>query len=82
MSASASPPPSSPPRSGILVTGTEVLTGIISGYEGSKPRQVLITEADVPRILLHFAEAEGGSPPPPPRIAPEPAPVRVPDDGD
>ena len=35
--------------------------GIISGYEGSKPRQVLISEADVPRILSHFAEAEGGS---------------------
>jgi hypothetical protein len=33
--------------------------GIISGYEGSKPRQVLITEADVPRILSHLAEAEG-----------------------
>jgi DNA segregation ATPase FtsK/SpoIIIE, S-DNA-T family len=32
--------------------------GIISGYEGSKPRQVLITEADVPRILSHLAEAE------------------------
>jgi DNA segregation ATPase FtsK/SpoIIIE, S-DNA-T family len=30
--------------------------GIISGYEGSKPRQVLITEADVPRILSHLAE--------------------------
>ncbi len=30
--------------------------GIISGYEGSKPRQVLITEADVPRILVHLAE--------------------------
>jgi DNA segregation ATPase FtsK/SpoIIIE, S-DNA-T family len=37
--------------------------GIISGYEGSKPRQVLITEADVPRILAHLAEAEGGSGP-------------------
>ena len=34
--------------------------GIISGYEGSKPRQVLITEADVPRILSHLAEAESG----------------------
>jgi S-DNA-T family DNA segregation ATPase FtsK/SpoIIIE len=30
--------------------------GIISGYEGSKPRQVLIAEADVPRILGHLAE--------------------------
>ena len=37
--------------------------GIISGYEGSKPRQVLIAEADVPRILAHLAEAEGGSAP-------------------
>ncbi len=35
--------------------------GIISGYEGSKPRQVLITEADVPRILAHLAEAGGGT---------------------
>ena len=25
--------------------------GVISGYEGSKPRQVLVTEADVPRVL-------------------------------
>jgi S-DNA-T family DNA segregation ATPase FtsK/SpoIIIE len=25
--------------------------GVISGYEGSKPRQVLITEADLPRFL-------------------------------
>jgi DNA segregation ATPase FtsK/SpoIIIE, S-DNA-T family len=25
--------------------------GVISGYEGSKPRQVLITEAEVPRVL-------------------------------
>ncbi|MGI8713425.1 MAG: DNA translocase FtsK [Solirubrobacteraceae bacterium] len=33
--------------------------GIISGYEGSTPRQVLITEADVPRILSHLAEADG-----------------------
>jgi DNA segregation ATPase FtsK/SpoIIIE, S-DNA-T family len=25
--------------------------GVISGYEGSKPRQVLIAEADVSRVL-------------------------------
>jgi S-DNA-T family DNA segregation ATPase FtsK/SpoIIIE len=25
--------------------------GVISGYEGSKPRQVLVTEADLPRLL-------------------------------
>jgi S-DNA-T family DNA segregation ATPase FtsK/SpoIIIE len=24
---------------------------VISGYEGSKPRQVLITQADLPRVL-------------------------------
>ena len=34
--------------------------GIISGYEGSKPRQVLIAEADVPRILMHLAEGVPG----------------------
>jgi len=34
--------------------------GIISGYEGSKPRTVLIAEADVPRMLSHLAEAAGG----------------------
>ena len=33
--------------------------GIISGYEGSKPRQVLISEADVPRILVALAEGSG-----------------------
>ncbi len=37
--------------------------GIISGYEGSKPRQVLITEADVPRILMHLAEGSGSARP-------------------
>jgi S-DNA-T family DNA segregation ATPase FtsK/SpoIIIE len=30
--------------------------GVISGYEGSKPRQVLITEADVPRVLAALEE--------------------------
>ncbi len=35
--------------------------GVISGYEGSKPRQVLITEADLPRVLaaLESAPARG-----------------------
>jgi S-DNA-T family DNA segregation ATPase FtsK/SpoIIIE len=28
---------------------------VISGYEGSKPRQVLVTEADVPRVLASLA---------------------------
>jgi len=59
-------------RAGRLIDMLE-RRGIISGYEGSKPRQVLITEADVPRILAHLAEAEGPATPPP---------VRVPDDSD
>ncbi|MFL5831637.1 MAG: DNA translocase FtsK, partial [Solirubrobacteraceae bacterium] len=57
-------------RAGRLIDMLE-RRGIISGYEGSKPRQVLITEADVPRILSHLAEADGGGQ----------APVRVPDHG-
>jgi S-DNA-T family DNA segregation ATPase FtsK/SpoIIIE len=47
-------------RAGRLIDMLE-RRGIISGYEGSKPRQVLITEADVPRILSHLAEAGGAS---------------------
>jgi DNA segregation ATPase FtsK/SpoIIIE, S-DNA-T family len=31
--------------------------GVISGYEGSKPRQVLMTEADLPRVLAALGEA-------------------------
>ena len=56
-------------RAGRLIDMLE-RRGIISGYEGSKPRQVLISEADVPRILSHLAEADGPAGPP----------VRVPDD--
>jgi S-DNA-T family DNA segregation ATPase FtsK/SpoIIIE len=55
-------------RAGRLIDMLE-RRGIISGYEGSKPRQVLITEGDVPRILSHLAEAGNGgaaAPPPPP----------------
>src|SRR4051794_17882297 len=38
--------------------------GVISGYEGSKPRQVLIGAGDVPRVLANLAEAGrlGGAP--------------------
>src|SRR4051812_6997001 len=47
--------------------------GVISGYEGSKPRQVLITASDLPRVLAALAEkarptrdiagaADGGAP--------------------
>jgi DNA segregation ATPase FtsK/SpoIIIE, S-DNA-T family len=59
-------------RAGRLIDMLE-RRGIISGYEGSKPRQVLIAEADVPRILAHLAEADGPA---------TPRPVRVPDDTD
>jgi DNA segregation ATPase FtsK/SpoIIIE, S-DNA-T family len=45
-------------RAGRLIDMLE-RRGIISGYEGSKPRQVLITEADVPRILAHLSEIDG-----------------------
>ncbi len=31
--------------------------GVISGYEGSKPRQVLITEAELPRVLAALGES-------------------------
>jgi DNA segregation ATPase FtsK/SpoIIIE, S-DNA-T family len=49
-------------RAGRLIDMLE-RRGIISGYEGSKPRQVLITEADVPRILVALAEGSGSSRP-------------------
>ncbi len=35
--------------------------GVISGYEGSKPRQVLVSEADLPRVLAALGE-RGGEP--------------------
>jgi len=35
--------------------------GVISGYEGSKPRQVLITEADLPRVLAALGEPAAAS---------------------
>jgi DNA segregation ATPase FtsK/SpoIIIE, S-DNA-T family len=31
--------------------------GVISGYEGSKPRQVLVTETDLPRVLAALSES-------------------------
>jgi DNA segregation ATPase FtsK/SpoIIIE, S-DNA-T family len=35
---------------------------VISGYEGSKPRQVLITEAELPRLLAELDEPAGAQP--------------------
>jgi S-DNA-T family DNA segregation ATPase FtsK/SpoIIIE len=45
-------------RAGRLIDMLE-RRGVISGYEGSKPRQVLITEADLARVL-----SGGGDPEP------------------
>jgi S-DNA-T family DNA segregation ATPase FtsK/SpoIIIE len=45
-------------RAGRLIDMLE-RRGIISGYEGSKPRQVLVSLADLPRVL-----GGGGAPPP------------------
>ncbi len=59
-------------RAGRLIDMLE-RRGIISGYEGSKPRQVLITEGDVPRILTHLAEADETRPGPSARAAGPPA---------
>ena len=67
-------------RAGRLIDMLE-RRGIISGYEGSKPRQVLIAEADVPRILAHLAEADGGSARPASAEGGRP-PVPVPNDLD
>ncbi len=54
-------------RAGRLIDMLE-RRGVISGYEGSKPRQVLIGEGDVPRVLAALggpggAEAENESAP-------------------
>jgi DNA segregation ATPase FtsK/SpoIIIE, S-DNA-T family len=42
-------------RAGRLIDMLE-RRGVISGYEGSKPRQVLVSEADLPRVLAALAE--------------------------
>jgi DNA segregation ATPase FtsK/SpoIIIE, S-DNA-T family len=57
-------------RAGRLIDMLE-RRGVISGYEGSKPRQVLITEADVPRVLANLAERNPAPPPPEEPLEPE-----------
>jgi S-DNA-T family DNA segregation ATPase FtsK/SpoIIIE len=42
-------------RAGRLIDMLE-RRGVISGYEGSKPRQVLISEGDVARVLAALEE--------------------------
>jgi S-DNA-T family DNA segregation ATPase FtsK/SpoIIIE len=56
-------------RAGRLIDMLE-RRGIISGYEGSKPRQVLVTEGDLPRVLAALETARDG----------DSAPVSVPPD--
>jgi S-DNA-T family DNA segregation ATPase FtsK/SpoIIIE len=48
-------------RAGRLIDMLE-RRGVISGYEGSKPRQVLITEADLTRVLSDGSETEAPEP--------------------
>jgi DNA segregation ATPase FtsK/SpoIIIE, S-DNA-T family len=48
-------------RAGRLIDMME-RRGVISGYEGSKARQVLITEADLPRVLEQLSEAPVAAP--------------------
>ena len=50
-------------RAGRLIDMLE-RRGVISGYEGSKPRQVLISEGDVPRVLAALEERGVGVPVP------------------
>jgi DNA segregation ATPase FtsK/SpoIIIE, S-DNA-T family len=45
-------------RAGRLIDMLE-RRGVVSGYEGSKPRQVLIGEGDVPRVLAMLGEPGG-----------------------
>ncbi len=42
-------------RAGRLIDMLE-RRGVISGYEGSKPRQVLVSESDLPQVLASLAE--------------------------
>jgi DNA segregation ATPase FtsK/SpoIIIE, S-DNA-T family len=69
-------------RAGRLIDMLE-RRGVISGYEGSKPRQVLVTEADLPRVLAALAErggaGGGASTTPSGDLAPEHAALHAPD---
>ncbi len=51
-------------RAGRLIDMLE-RRGVISGYEGSKPRQVLVTEADLPRVLAALDPSGGDAVPVP-----------------
>jgi S-DNA-T family DNA segregation ATPase FtsK/SpoIIIE len=61
-------------RAGRLIDMLE-RRGIISGYEGSKPRQVLVSSADLPRVLAALSGDSGD-----PGAVSVSDPVPVPDD--
>jgi S-DNA-T family DNA segregation ATPase FtsK/SpoIIIE len=61
-------------RAGRLIDMLE-RRGVISGYEGSKPRQVLVSEADLPRILAALEAREGAVQEPLPDAASAAAPA-------
>ena len=48
-------------RAGRLIDMLE-RRNVISGYEGSKPRQVLVAEGDVERVIANLRERDGGTP--------------------
>jgi len=59
-------------RAGRLIDMLE-RRGVISGYEGSKPRQVLVTEGDVERVVAALGARE--EPPDPGQDGPAPPPM-------
>jgi DNA segregation ATPase FtsK/SpoIIIE, S-DNA-T family len=62
-------------RAGRLIDMLE-RRGVISGYEGSKPRQVLVSEGDVPRVLAALSQRTTTASEP----AGEAIPIKVPAD--
>jgi S-DNA-T family DNA segregation ATPase FtsK/SpoIIIE len=63
-------------RAGRLIDMLE-RRGIISGYEGSKPRQVLVTEGDLPRVLAALDAATPAASPSEPELPPDPEPAEA-----
>ena len=61
-------------RAGRLIDMLE-RRGVISGYEGSKPRQVLVSEGELPRMLERLDSPHGGEDA---AAVPEPEPVSAP----
>ncbi len=60
-------------RAGRLIDMLE-RRGVISGYEGSKPRQVLVGEAEAERFIVALREKEARTgPPAEPAALPEPS---------